>query len=96
MALPAEPYARIARARARLRSYRERTFRTFRALALVACVTLLVGAMFLDAGLTAAAAFLFGTSAASLLMSTSEAFFYVRSAHHIPAKAEHDLPTDRP
>jgi hypothetical protein len=96
MALPAEPYARIARARARLRSYREHTFRTFRALALVACVTLLVGAMFLDAGLTAAAAFLFGTSAASLLMSTSEAFFYVRSAHHIPEKAEHDLPTDRP
>ena len=96
MALPAEPYARIARARARLRSYRERTFHTFRALALVACVTLLVGAMFLDAGLTAAAAFLFGTSAASILISTSEAFFYVRSAHHTRERTEHGLPTDRP
>jgi fatty acid desaturase len=96
MALPAEPYARIARARARLRAYRERAFRTCRTLAFVACLTLLVGALFLDAGLTAAAAFLFGTSAASLLMSTSEALFYVHSGRHIPKKAEDDLPSDRP
>ena len=89
MALPAEPYARIARARARLRAYHERAFRTFRVLALVACLTLLVGVLFLDAGLTAAAAFLFGTSAASLLMSTSEALFYVHSGRH-GAKKEHD------
>lgn len=89
MPLPAEPYARIARARARIREYRERAYRTFRVLALVACLSLLVGAMFLDAGLIAAAAFLFGTSAASLLMSTSEALFYIRTERHGPKK-EHD------
>jgi hypothetical protein len=96
MALPAEPYARIARARARIRQYRERAYRTFRSLATISAIALVLGAVFLDAGLTAVAAFLFGTSAASILISTSEAFFYVRSAHHTRERTEHGLPTDRP
>lgn len=96
MSLPAEPYARIARARARIRQYRERAYRMFRNLATISAVALILGAVFLDAGFTAIAAFLFGTSAASLLVSTSEAIFYVRTERHTPKKVEHDIPTDRP